>query len=268
MIPDYDSILTAIDSNVVNRSEFYARGESAPDIGIPMVERTYAVCSDDYVVAGAAVIFIVIACIVWRCKRLLMHHAKDFFTSKRLFSDDTMKDNSSEVNVVLLLATISALSLSLIFFNHLAEQHPFNTVLGVPYWVFGMGFVAFMCFIYAKAWIYTLVNWVFFDRESSKKWISRYFYLTSLTAFVFFPLSMVEIFFDNSLDIVIWCAILVGIIYEILLFYRLFTNFKTKKYGYLLIFLYFCSVELMPALILWNGLSWASDSIIVKNLLY
>lgn len=268
MIPDYDSILIATDSNLINRSEFYKCGENALDIGVPMVERAYAVCNDDYVVAGIVGIFLTLAIIIIKSQRLLLYHAKDFFTSKRIFSAEIVNDNSSEVNNVLLLATISALSLSLIFFNHLAEQYSFNTTLGVPYWVFGIGFVGFMCFIYAKAWLYALVNWVFFDRESRRKWISRYFFLTSATAFVFFPLSLIDIFFDNSVNIVIWSTILVSITYELLLFYRLLTNFRSKKYGYLLIFLYFCSVELMPALILWNGLSWASDSIIVKNLLY
>lgn len=268
MIPNYDSILVATDSNVINTSEFYKIGENALSIGVPMSERMYAVRSDDYLVIGMMAMFIILSCISYSSRKMLAHYAKDFFSSKRLFSDEVVKDNSSEVTNVLMLATISALSLSLIFFNHLAEQYSFSRVLGIPYWVFGMGFVGFMCFIYAKAWTYTLVNWVFFDHESSKKWIRRYFFITSLTAFAFFPISLIDIFFNCNVNVVIWCAILIGIVYEILIFYRLFTNFKAKKYSYMLIFLYFCSVELMPALVLWNGLSWATHSIIVKNILY
>ncbi|MBQ0023165.1 MAG: DUF4271 domain-containing protein [Prevotellaceae bacterium] len=268
MEPNYDSIMTAVDSNVLNSSEFYKTGELMPDRDIPVAERSYAVSNDDYIVGGMAVMFFVLAAILYRSRHSVLYHIKEFFATKRQYTDENSNDNSSEANNVFMLTTISALSLSLVFFDKLADEYSFNQALGVPYWVFGIGFVLFMCFIYAKAWLYTLINWVFFDAESSKKWIAGYLLVTSLTAFILYPLSLVEIFFSDSWEIVIWGAILVAIIYEALLFYKLLTNFKIKKYGYLLIFLYFCSVELMPALILWNGLGWISDSIIVKNLLY
>lgn len=268
MTPDYDSILIATDSSVINTTEFYKHGENALDIGIPMSERAYAVCNDDFVVAGVALLFLVMTCILYTSRRMLQFQIKDFFTSKRMYSNETSNENTKEVNNVFALTTISSLSLSLIFYNHLAQQYNFSTVLGVPYWVFGIGFVGFMVFIYAKAWTYTLVNWVFFDKESSKKWIKGYFMLTSICAFLLYPLSLIDIYFENSAKVVFWGIILIGIIYELLLFYRLLVNFKTKKYGYLLIFLYFCSVEIMPVLVLWNGLGWAADCFIVKNILY
>ena len=81
--------------------------------------------------------------------------------------------------------------------------------------------------------------------------------------------SLLFLTYSNSLrEIVTASVILVVLLYEILMFYKLFANFKKKKGGYLLFFLYFCSVEMLPALVVWDVAMLFSGNIIVKNLLY
>ncbi len=265
---DYDSILTAVDSNCINRSEQYKIGSGMPDRDVAMVGRSYAISNDDYVTGGMIVLFLVLAAIVHRGGNTLLYKIKDFFSSKRQYSDESVNDNSGDVWMVFMLVAIASLCVSLVFFDHLADRYGFDPELHIPYWVLAAGFAVTMALVYAKAWLYTLVNWVFFDSESNKKWIRSYFLLTSLTAFVLYPLSLFDVFFENSLQIVMWCTLFLLVLYELLLFYRLLVNFKSKKYGTLLIFLYFCSVEVLPTIVLWNLSSWASDSFIVKNIVY
>lgn len=266
--PNYDSILNAVDSNALMRSEFYRTGVTLPDNTIPMTERSYSIANDDWLVGGIALLFFIMATILYHSRKLVISHLKDFFSTTRQYSDENINESSSDISNAYFLTVISAVSISLVYFDYMNHEFQFNPALGIPYWILGVGFVLSMVFIYAKAWIYVLVNWVFFDSESSKKWMSGYFLLTALTAFFLFPISLVNIFFDNSFKIVTVCVILVALVYEILLFFKLLVNFKTRKYGYLLIFLYFCSVEVIPAIVLWSILSWTTDSIIVKNLLY
>lgn len=265
---NYDSILVALDSTVINRTEQYKQGVVLPDRTVPVAERTYALGGDDYVVAGMMVMFCVLAVVFYHNRWLLFYRIKDFFTTKRQYSEEHVNDNSSWSMDSFLLISISALSLSIVFFDDVVDIYCFSPDLGVPYWVLAVGYVFCMAIIYLKAWIYALVNWVFFDSESSKRWQVGYFLMTSLTAFFFYPIALVDVFFDEGQTMVTICAILVGVLYEILLFYKLLSNFKTKKYGYLLIFLYFCTVELMPALVLWNVVGGLSDNFIIKEVLY
>ena len=265
---DYDSILTAQDTNVINTSSYYKIGKGLPDHGIPMVEQSYTASKDDILIAGGLMLFLIMALVVYYGRANILHRLKDFFSTKRTYSEENVNENSSSTYSIFFLMSIIALSLSLVLFDYIAIKEGFSTVLGIPYWIFAAGYAVIMSFIYIKAWLYTLVNWTFFDQESSKKWITGYMLLTSLMAFIIFPLSIIVVLVESSRGIVTFCFAIVYIIYELLLFLKLNVNFETKKYGHLLIFLYFCSVELIPALIMSRITLWVINSFIVKNLLY
>ena len=268
MTTPYDSVFTTFNSDGIGQTEFYKQGVSLPDHTVAMAERGYAMGSDDVVVVCLAVMFCIMAVIFFRGRTMLKHRLKDFFTSKRLYSEEPMSDNSNEIIYVFTLIFIGAMSLSLAFFDDQPELYSLSGVMGVPYRLFLAGGLFGLLFVYLKACIYYVVNWVFFDSESNKRWMLSYFTMTSLTAFFFYPISLVDIFYGGAPRVVTACTILVVFLYEILLFYRLFSNFKLKKHVYLPIFLYFCSVELLPALVLWNVSGWLTDNIIVKNLIY
>ncbi len=263
-----DSIWVGLDSNVIRQTELYKQGVLLPDRTMVVGERDFAVRNDDYIVAGMAVMFFILAAILYRSRNVLWHRLKNFFTTKRTYTDDDTEGNSDEAIHVFLLISISAISLSCMFLDDRIALSSFLPVTGIPYWLFGAGFVMCMAFIYFKAWLYLLVNWVFFDRDSSQRWIVGYLLLTALTAFLFYPLALLDVFAHIRHEIVIGGAILVGVLYEFMLFYKLIANFRVKKYGYMLIFLYFCTVELLPTLVFGHLTVWLSDNYLVKNILY
>lgn len=265
---DLGRILTTVDSNSVMRTGLYKTGEVVPDRDVAMSERNYAVATDEYILGGAIALFLAFAFIISHTRRVLAFRFKAFFAGDRQVFADTPSSTYISVANVFLVNCISAASISLMYFNYVAKSIHFNPALEIPYWMLLAVALAVFAFIYLKAGIYSLVNWVFFDRESTSNWMSSYLFATALTAFALLPLSMLDVFFCNTSSLVVGCAILIGILYELMLFYKLFANFKTKNYGYLLIFLYFCSVEALPALVLWNIMGWLTDNFIVKNILY
>ena len=96
---------------------------------------------------------------------------------------------------------------------------------------------------------------------------AQLFFSAKLQLF-FYLIAVLDVFSDLAHEIVIGGAILVVILYEVLLFYKLIVNFRVRKYGYMFIFLYFCSVELLPTLVFGHLAVWITDSFIVKNYLY
>ena len=265
---DYDSILTAVDSNVVSSSEFYAHGSSVPDGNFAMAERGYYLATDTWVLGALLLLFGLLVFTIYRSRSFVLFQLHGLFSTERKFSVGVSSYKSFWVYASFVFISIAALSLSLSCFNYLQGRYSFSSALGIPYWLLAMGYVLFMCFIYLKAWLYVGVNWVFFDRDLAGSWMSGYFLLTSLLSLWFFPVAMVDLFTPVSGKVVLWCYLFAVILYEFLLILKLFVNFRAKKYGQLLIFLYFCSVELVPALILWHLLVWASDVFIEANVLY
>jgi len=267
MIPDYDSIMKAQDATVINKSEFYATGKGLPDHGVAMVERPYIVRNDELVIYGLILMFAMISVSLFQSKSLIMYRIKTFFTTKRVYSDENVNDNRSEVLNVFLASCIGACSQSIMFYYCLSLVYKFPQYLDKPYWMMGIAVLVLWSMVYVKAILYSLVNWVFFDAESCRRWNHGYFLLVILSSFAFYVLAVVSTFFQPSVKIVTSCGLFVYILNEILLLYKLLVNFRIKKYGTLLIFLYFCSVEILPLMLLWHLLYWVFNSYFVNNLL-
>ena len=264
----YDSILTAVDSNVVNRSEFYAMGEHLPERGMRMAERGYAVMEDSRMLLLVLVLLFLMAFATYYSRSMMIYQAKLFFTTKRHFSEIGSMDKKLWAFDSFLLLCVSAFSLSLVWFDWLVERYQFSPTMGIPYWLLCLIFILFMLYVYLRAWLYAVVNWTFFSRESSINWLTSYFLLTSLMAYLIFPVSLLGLVAVVSREIVVWGYVFAVVLYEFLLIFKLFVNFRVKKYGYFLFFLYFCSVELVPAFILWHVLRGFTDIFIEANVLY
>ena len=265
---NYDSILTAIDSSVIHRTEFYKEGVTLPDSTVPMDERVYAVCEDGYVVAAMMLAGLILAVVLYYFRVAFRHRLKDFFTAKRLYVEECVGDNGGEAASIFFLILTSAFCLSMIFFNGIVEQCGIVPVVDIPYWLYAVGTLVCLCFVYLKVGLYSVVNWVFFNQESASRWMQGYMFLTAFTAYLFYPIALIDTYSPSWGKVATASVILVVFIYEIFLFYKLFVNFKAKKSGYLLIFLYFCSVEMLPALVMWHLATLFNGNIIVKNLLY
>lgn len=263
---NYDSILTATDTNLINTSTYYKVGKDLPDQGIPAAERPYSVAGDDIVVGGIFLMVLVMSIIMYRERSIIFSRVKEFFATKRSYSDANVNENNHEVYTVFFLTSISALSLSLIAFDYIDKKLGFEPVLGIPYWLFAVGYVLFVSFVYVKAWLYALVNWTFFDSKTGDKWMAGYMLLTALTSFLILPISLVALYVPNGAEIAKWGFAFLLFLYELLLLFKMFVNFESKNYGYLLIILYFCSVELIPAVVMSRTVQWVFDYIIVKIL--
>ncbi len=210
--------------------------------------------SDTAVIVAFVLMFGMIATVVGRNKRGIVSRLKNYFTDRRMYADDNTELRYNEKLNTVLFLLIAIVSLGFIAVGSVSDVDVAlpDFVSGGWHVIFGIVCVCAAALFVLKSLLYYCVNWVFFSYERNIRWMSSFFLMTSLSAFLLYPLAVLAVFTEVGQTIIIFCLILVSILYEILLFYKLCVNFRVKKYGFLLIFLYFCTVELLPIMTLWH----------------
>lgn len=232
-----------------------------------MLERPYIVAGDSVFILLLLFALSLLSVIVFQSRRQIVHNLRYFFRRERKYAERGVVTKNFWLNTAVLIF-ISAFTVSLSVFDELVHRSGFSPTLNVPYWVLVILVLLFSGFIYLKLYLYNVVNWTFFDIESSRHWTTSYLFITSLCSFPCYAIILLELYSDISPQIVLFCYAFLTFLYEILLIFKLFINFQIKKYGAFFIFLYLCSVELVPNILLWRFLQWASDVFIEANVLY
>ena len=267
MTNDYDSILTAVDSSVINRSTYYATGKEIPDRTFAMEGLPYSVSMDSAVIWCFLLIFLVLSGSLYHRRRMLFFRARTFFTSRRVYSGSNVNENQNEWLSVLIISIVGSLSVGILLYYCLAQRYVFPDYDDKPHWILLFGSLAAFAYFYLRAVVYAMVNWVFFGTDERHRWSVGYFLMVVALSYALGILSAVSVFLHLDIKTVTLCAVFACILYEILHFYKLFVNFRFKRYGALLIFLYFCSVEILPIMLIGHILAWIFNSYQVNNLL-
>lgn len=248
-----DTLTNVAKAEPFAKYDFYHVGKTLPDRGEAGTMRSTPLSGDNIAVGLLILMFCIIAVVTGHYRHFLLYRIKGFFTQKRTYTEESADINRNEVTNTIMLTGIAATSLALIGLNtdRLAGQSievgGLELTLHTAIAAVSLGT---LLFVGAKSLVYHIVNSVFFHHENNGKWLSSYYLLTSLMAYVLYPLALVFTFNKTSDSVIAFCLLFALILYKILLFYKLCTNFETKKSGILLFFLYFCSVEIMPTLIL------------------
>lgn len=240
------------ESNLLD-SALVAKGMAVPDRGMSGNVRRSVLANDTNTAGLLLFAFIILSVIFSKGRYLIAYRIKDFFDSKRKYSNEYVNPNTSDARNNFALCSVLSLSLSMVAYHYLRDN--FSSSLWNPYLPFVLIIGCFLCFlawIYLKGTIYYFLNWIFFDRESNKKWMSSYFLINSLSSFAVFPISLLAIFGNIPLKYTLLSLLFVLVLAKFLLFFKVLNNFKVKNTEYLLIFLYFCAVEIVPALSVWQ----------------
>lgn len=243
-------------------STYYITGSRLPDHGMLSDVRGYMAGSDSIITGGLILMFIIGASIFAKFRWILLYKIKEFFSDKRKYSEENINTNSNDITSSLIMTCISAISAGVICFSYMAGTTATMPYGKPPYAIIGYVAVGGMLYFGIKCAVYSFVNSIFFNKEDSKKWLTSYLLIASLSAFASYPLAMASVFMNLSVQEMSICILFFVILCKILLLYKLFTNFKIRKYGISLIFLYFCAVEIMPMFIIVHVLETTNYNIL------
>ena len=115
------------------------------------------------------------------------------------------------------------------------------------YWLFATVFVAL--FHLTRVILFAITNHIFLDKSTHIAWKRSYANWAILSSIPLYPLAVVAVFFSLTPSTILWLLGGCTILLESCLVYKAFHIFSGKKYGILQLFMYLCTLELIPLLI-------------------
>ncbi len=216
--------------------------------GMESIGRTYLLRNDDIVMVGALLLFVLFTFVLSRSSTLILYKFNTFFSSRQIYASNEIRTSVQEQLDMVLLVFIGCLSVSTILYSCvISAVHS-----GPQYGLLLQIFLSLSALIVFKWILYSVVNWTFFSVDQGRSWISSVLFTVAVVSIIAFPLSLVHIFCDKTLLDIPFCLAIVVILQKFLLLLKLYVNFRPRTCGGVLFFLYFCSVEMMPTLVVWH----------------
>ena len=167
----------------------------------------------------------------------------------------------SDVRYTLLLTFHSCLMLA---FVACLLFVPFLSLKSSPaLWLGGL-VLCFLFSFFAKWIIYAFVNRIFFQKDRVLSWEVTFVNIFVCLGLLLFPLVLLMVFSDVSSQILVFLVIGILCLAKIVLFWKCFSIFFEKLYGCFHLILYFCALEILPDLILWKGMVFANNNLIIN----
>jgi len=106
-------------------------------------------------------------------------------------------------------------------------------------------FIAYFVLKFLLQWI---VGWVYFEPQENRQWQKSQFFLMAVEGLPMLPIVLLLCYFSMTFVAAIVLMAMVLIFIKILTFYRCYNIFFSKNRPRLQIFLYFCTLEIVPVL--------------------
>lgn len=224
----------------------------------------YRFRTDNFVTIVLLLSFFLVVWVISRSRTFLEHSAKDFFHPRQrenLFAERT----ENELRGQLFLVFQTCFVLAVLFFDCTQElqQEVFNQVS--PYKLLGVSTFGFCIYYGLKVGLYNFVNAVFFNREQQKQWAEAYMLTVLALGVSLFPVALLVVYFDLSFTHLIWVTAILYAVDKLLLIYKAYHIFFHYPFGWVHLILYFCTLEVTLALILWRALTYINNILLTVN---
>ncbi|MCD8310813.1 MAG: DUF4271 domain-containing protein [Prevotellaceae bacterium] len=228
--------------------------------GIPM---PYTPRMDDGITAILLGCFFLSAYILSRSRKFLQQLAKDFLLHRErpsIFTTSTATD----LRYLLLLLLQTCVLGGIYFFDCSVDKHPALLGQCTPFLLLAIYTGGCLLYLFAKWLLYTFLGWIFFDKNIVSLWLESYSTLLYYLGFALFPLVLLIVYFNLSLQIVLVVGLILVLLFKILVFYKWIKLFCDNLHGILLLIVYFWAVEIIPCFLLQQGLVQLNDCLTIK----
>lgn len=217
----------------------------------------YQFKTDNFVTITLLVSFFLVVWVISRSRHFLQSQVKDFFHQRHhesLFAERTQ----NELRGQLFLIFQTCFVLGILYFDFTQERLPQVFAQVSPYKLLGLG-VGICCLYYLlKIGLYSFVNAIFFTRQQSANWNDAYLLSVLGLGLALLPVALLVVYFNLAFTHLAWLFFCALVIDKILLLYKCHRIFFKSAVGLVHLFLYFCTLEIVPLLILLHVLVYAN----------
>lgn len=228
--------------------------------GVPL---SYAPRTDDAIALTLLSCFFLSSIALAKGKKFLTQQVKDFVLHRErtsIFDGSTAAD----VRYLIVLVVQTCVLAGITFFNYFQDTRPLLMGRVSPLLLLGV-YVGFCLAYFLLKWLlYMLIGWVFFDKNKTNIWLESYSTLIYYVGFALFPYVLFLVYFDLKLTNLIVIGLIILIFTKMLMFYKWLKLFSHQVDTLLLLILYFCALEIVPCLLLYQGMVEVNNILLIK----
>lgn len=249
------------DTDSLQLAELHAVQEV--DSGFEGTPISYSPRTDDAIALTLLACFFLSSIALARGKRFLSQQVKDFVLHRErtsIFDSSTAAD----VRYLLVLVLQTCVLSGITFLNYFHDTSPTLMNQVSPLLLLGI-YVGFCLAYFLLKWlIYMFLGWTFFDKNKTNIWLESYSALIYYVGFALFPFVLFLVYFDLSLTNLVIIGSIILIFTKILMFYKWIKLFFHQFSGLFLLILYFCALEIVPCLLLYQGMIQMNNILLIK----
>lgn len=230
--------------------------------GLTGTPRPYTFRMDDGVTALLLLSAFFLAYVVTASRHYLAERIKAFF---RAVPDeaDRAEHTGDEIRGRFFIFLVLSLCTAILYYDYLVDAG-FREISAVsPYIPLGCATAAVLLFLLLKLVLYRFVNGIFFSTNKREQWFDDFHLVMLFLAVAVLALTLLVVFFDLSFSAQRTAFLVILSLTAALLLYRCFRTFCGGILDTLHIFLYFCTLEMIPALVMWRLLFLGSTNLAV-----
>ena len=249
------------DSDSLQLADLHAVQEV--DSGFEGTPISYSPRTDDAFELTLLVCFFLSSIALARGKKFLSQQVKDFVLHRErtsIFDSSTAAD----VRYLLVLVLQTCVLSGITFLNYFHDTCPALMDHVSSLLLLGI-YVGFCLAYFLLKWLlYMFLGWTFFDKNKTNIWLESYSALIYYVGFALFPFVLFLVYFDLSLTNLVIIGSIILIFTKILMFYKWIKLFFHQFSGLFLLILYFCALEIVPCLLLYQGMNQMNNILLIK----
>ena len=249
------------DSDSLQLADLHAVQEV--DSGFEGTPISYSPRTDDAIALTLLVCFFLSSIALARGKKFLSQQVKDFVLHRErtsIFDSSTAAD----VRYLLVLVLQTCVLSGITFLNYFHDTCPARMDHVSSLLLLGI-YVGFCLAYFLLKWLlYMFLGWTFFDKNKTNIWLESYSALIYYVGFALFPFVLFLVYFDLSLTNLVIIGSIILIFTKILMFYKWIKLFFHQFSGLFLLILYFCALEIVPCLLLYQGMIQMNNILLIK----
>lgn len=220
----------------------------------------YLLSNDEWVTAILIGCFLITACVLSQGKTLLFQSLRKLFSSHgigHLFHKQTNTDTC----FLLLLNLQTCLLVAVLWLKYVVSSGVGFTESKALYLLSSYVLILIL-YLLGKRCIYKVVNWVFFDKAKNSLWLDSYFFTISILGMLLLPVTLLVVFCNFPLYVSVIIPAFLFFLADLFFIYKCFSIFFNQLHGSFYLFLYFCTLEILPLLVVWKGTEMINDMLI------